>query len=158
MTKKLLLIALFASGGSLFSQTVCTGTVEQCKEAQKKLCADEKTPANLSLVAKHQISGAVFDMSGTPLSGDYQAELRSGKSGRLAAISKLTEGSFHLGVVQPGSYRLIIVRLTSAGRERPPLMDQPKSLTCTGVGLECTLSITLSLHGTDNPIDICPPK
>ena len=158
MTKLLLIALLGSSGGSLFSQTICTGTVEQRQEAQKKLCADEKTPANLSLVAKHQISGAVFDMSGAPLSGNYQAELRSGKSGRFAAVSKLTEGSFHLGVVQPGSYRLIIVRLTPAGRERPPLMDQPRSLTCTGVGLECTLSITLSLHGSDNPIDTCPPK
>ena len=44
MKKKLLPIALFASGSSLFSQTVCTGTVEQCCEAPKQLCANEKAP------------------------------------------------------------------------------------------------------------------
>ena len=47
MKKKLLPIALFASGSSLFSQTVCTGTVEQCCEAPKQLCANEKAPAKM---------------------------------------------------------------------------------------------------------------
>jgi len=58
MKKKLLPIALFASGSSLFSQTVCTGTVEQCCEAPKQLCANEKAPAKMKCNEQDCFEGA----------------------------------------------------------------------------------------------------
>lgn len=155
---QLLLIALLGSSGLLFSQAICTGTAEECREAQKHLCTNEPAPANLELTAEKLISGTVFDASGAPLSGEYQAELRTIRTRLTLQTAKMVDGAFSFERVQPGSYRLIVVWMRPKGRSRPPLMDQPSSLACDGSDLGCRLSIRLKIHGADNPMDFCPPK
>jgi hypothetical protein len=40
---------------------------------------------------------------------------------------------------------------------RLPLADQPTQMACKEEK-ECHIVATIRFHGTDNPIDLCPPR
>jgi hypothetical protein len=156
--KKLLLIALLGSSGLLFSQTLCIGSVEQCREMQKQLCAEEKAPANLELSDSKLVEGTVIDQTGAKFETGVAVQLRSTKSGEIVRNAQVSNGVFSLGQIESGSYRLIFVKTLGAAIKRLVGFDQPKSLVCEVVGSICKLSVMPTVHGSDNPIDYCPPK
>jgi len=155
--KELLLIALFGLSGILFSQTICTGTPEQCREAQTRLCAEEQAPANLQIKTSKTIAGTVIDQTGAAFE-KVAVQLRSPGTGDVLRTSPAVDGKFSLGKVQAGSYRLIVVQMQPSGPQRLKMFDQSESLSCTDIGTECRLTVMPKVHGTDNPIDDCPPK
>ena len=156
--KKLLLIAILGSSGLLFSQTICTGTVEECREMQKQLCADEKAQANLELSDSTSVEGTVVDQTGAKFETGVAVQLRSPKTGAVLQSASVANGEFHFGQILAGSYRLIVVKTTPSGAERLKMFDQPRSLVCQANGPVCILSVMPRVHGTDNPIDTCPPR
>ncbi|MGB0123576.1 MAG: carboxypeptidase-like regulatory domain-containing protein [Silvibacterium sp.] len=155
--KKTLLVGMLGSSSFLFAQTICLGTVQQCKEAQRQLCASEPAPANLELSEDKSVQGTVSDESGARLK-DVEVQLQVPKTGTVLQSLSTRDGTFDMGIVKAGSYRLIFVKQGKQGIERLPLTDQPKSLVCDGGTAVCELAVVLTIHGTDNPIDFCPPK
>ncbi|HEX4039464.1 MAG TPA: carboxypeptidase regulatory-like domain-containing protein [Acidobacteriaceae bacterium] len=155
--KKLLLIALFGSSSLLFSQTVCNGAVEQCREAQRRVCASEKAPANLKLSGSRIVEGEVIDQTGAKFA-QVVVQLRSPSSDQVLRTATASDGEFDFGELPAGSYRLIVLRMEKSGPERLKMFDQPVSLLCAGSIPQCRLSVIPKLHGTDDPIDSCPPK
>lgn len=76
MKRRLLLIAILGSSSSLFGQTVCTGTTQECIEAQQKLCASEPAPANFELLKDRVVAGAIHDQTSAKLDGLVEVQLR----------------------------------------------------------------------------------
>jgi hypothetical protein len=156
--KRLLALALLSSTAcSSFSQTVCIAGNKACAEAQKKACASERAEANLDVVVPSAVQGVAKDPSGAFLK-DYLVQVRDVASGttlQSAAIG--ANGQFKIAHLSQGKYRFIIVTLSNGTIVRPPLFDQPVALRCDGSEM-CNLDIVLKLHGTDNPVDFCPPK
>jgi hypothetical protein len=156
--KRLLAMALLSSiACSSFSQTVCIAGNKACVEAQKKACASERAEANLDMVVPSAVQGVAKDPSGAFLKG-YLVQVRDVASGttlQSAAID--ANGQFNIAHLAQGKYRFIIVTLSNGKIVRPPLFDQPSALRCDGSEM-CNLNIVLKLHGTDNPVDFCPPK
>jgi hypothetical protein len=140
---KLLLIALWGSGSLLFSQNAGISP-----EAFRRLCADEKAPANLQLSDAKVVEGTVIDQTG--------AKCETGVA--VLQSASVENGDFRLGQLIAGSYRLIVVNTTSSGPERLKMFDQPRSLVCETTGPICKLSVMPTVHGTDDLIDFCPPR
>ena len=156
--KKLLPIVILGSSGLLFSQTICTGTVEECREAQTRLCVDEKAPANLELHEGRLGEGTVVDQTDAKFETGFAVQLRLPKSGEIVRSAQVSNGDFSLGQIESGSYRLIVVKADGTGTKRLVAFDQPRSLICESPGPICKLSVMPTVHGSDNPIDYCPPK
>jgi hypothetical protein len=153
-----LVFGLLCSSGMAFAQYVCAGTVQQCVEAQKKLCAGERVSANLKLGKAAQVRGVVSDKSGEAFASPFQLQLRDVKTGAILQNAVLNkDGRFSLNRLNQGEYRLILVKVNGNTASRPDLFDQPVGLQCDDRDI-CDLQIVLDLHATDNPIDFCPPK
>jgi hypothetical protein len=159
-----LLVALLVSSSAL-AQTVCVGTPAECREAQKRLCAEEPALANLLVSHSIQLVGTFFDPTGAPISFDNIkpdhhtiVQIKSVATGSiLFAVPLRSNGGFEFESIPEGSYRLILVWMRDGEFERLPLADQPKEIRCADLK-ECRISSTIAFHGTDNPIDSCPPK
>lgn len=156
--KRLLLIVILGSSSFLFGQTVCTGTTQECIEAQQKLCASEPAPVNFELSKDRIVTGVIKDQTGAKFDGPIGVQLRVPERGTILRSVVARQAKFSLGQVKAGSYRLIVVKLGKRGVERLVMFDQPKSLICANDSGICSLSIVPSVHGSDNPIDYCPPK
>ncbi len=154
--KKMLLVAMLGSSSFLFSQTVCIGTSQQCIESQKQKCASELAPANFELPEDRVVKGTVADTTGASFQG-VEVQLRVPKTDAVLQSVAAKNGTFDLGMVKTGSYRLIVVKQGKQGFERLRGWDQSKSLVCTD-NSTCRISVVLTVHGTDDTIDFCPPK
>ncbi|MEO6965779.1 MAG: carboxypeptidase-like regulatory domain-containing protein [Acidobacteriaceae bacterium] len=156
--RKMLLVAMLGSTSFLFSQTVCVGTSQQqCIEAQKQKCASEPAPANFELPKDRVVQGTVADTTGESFQG-VEVQLRIPKTGSVVQSVAAKDGTFNLGMVNAGFYRLIVVKQGEQGIKRLRMWDQPKSLVCADSTSAYRISVVLTLHGTDNTIDFCPPK
>ena len=113
-----LLIVMLGSSSLLFFQTVCTGTKQQCADAQKPLCAKDIAPANFDLPADARVTGSVQDQTGAKFDSGIAVQLRDPKTETVLRSAKVEDGEFTLGAVQSGSYRLIVVRQGKRGAER----------------------------------------
>jgi hypothetical protein len=150
---------LFCFSSIAFSQVVCVGTAEQCRESQKKICANEKAEANLDLAGAKHLQGVVKDQTGPPFnsSGNYEVQLRDATSGRVLQRTSLEfEGRFTFANLNGGTFRLIVVRLVAGVAQRTGF-DQPSKLQCENTE-DCKLSIVLRIGPSDQPVDSCPPK
>jgi hypothetical protein len=156
--KRFIAMALLSSTAcSSFSQTVCIAGNKACTEAQKKACASERAEANLDVAVPSAIHGIAKDPSGAFLKG-YLVQIRDVASGAILQSTAIdVNGQFNVAHLAQGKYRFIIVTLSNGTIGRPPLFDQPIALRCDG-SETCNLNIVLKLHGTDNPVDFCPPK
>jgi hypothetical protein len=156
--KRLLAMALLSTTAcSSFSQTVCISGNKACVEAQKKACASESVEANLDVVSPSAVQGIAKDPSGAFLNG-FMVQIRDVRSGATLQSATIdANGQFQIAHLAQGKYRFIIVTLSNGKIVRPPLFDQPVALRCDGSEI-CNLNIVLKLHGTDNPVDFCPPK
>jgi hypothetical protein len=159
-----LAFAIFVAAPTL-AQTVCLGTPAECREAQKRLCKEEPAPANLFVAHTVRLTGMFLDPTGAPIDfdsikPDHQTvvQIKSVSTGAiLLAVPLRSNGEFEFESVPEGSYRLILVWIKDGNFERLPLADQPKETRCSDLK-ECRISSTITFHGTDNPIDLCPPK
>ena len=110
----------------------------------------ENIRPNLVLRDQVHIVGTVRDQTSAPLPNS-RMELRKYISQRkqvsVQVISTDGDGHFDLGIVKPGSYRL----LASPHRG----FKQPSALRCQG-GKDCDLKITLILNPTDQLDSSCP--
>jgi hypothetical protein len=155
-------IVLPIPGWSQIVEVPCKGSATECAEKFEKFCESaEYTAANLTVPTKTRIWGLLIDPSGAafvhPEPG-LTVELRDPNTSRIIASNRVGEmGTFDFGAVSPGSYRIIAVLIVDGKTARYRGWDQPKGLTC-GVADECTLAMLLRSHGSDNPIDFCPPK
>lgn len=154
--RRLLLISMLGSSSFLFTQTVCIGTVAKCRE-QLQLCASEPAPANLELSEDKIVTGTVLDPSGATFN-EVEIELRTPKTSVVLQSTEAKNGKFDVGKVKAGSYRLIVVSRSSSGLQRLKGWNQATRFACKGGTTNCELTFMLTLHGTDNPIDYCPPK
>jgi len=140
----------------------CKGTAAECSAKFEEYCAtNEDTKANLSIPSKMRVWGVLIDPTGAlfshPESG-LLVELRDSKTSKVFASGFISEmGTFDLGKVDSGAYRLIVALSVNGKRARFRGWDQPKGLAC-GLADECTLAVLLRPHGTDQRIDYCPPE
>lgn len=156
---KWLVASMLLFGSSFcFCQTVCIGTTQQCIEAQNNLCASERASANLKLVKTAIVRGVISDKSGAAFTSPYQLQLRDLKTGAVLQSAILnSNGRFRFNQLDQGEYRLILVKVNGNTVSRADLFNQPAGLQCNDRDI-CDLQIVLGLHGTDDPIDLCPPK
>jgi hypothetical protein len=147
------------------AQTVCIGTPAECEEAQKQLCENEPAPANLTVARPVRLLGSLIDSVGAQVDFDPAVsgtktiiQIRDPKNGVVLFESTLQKDSrFQFELVPAGSFRLIAIWTKEGKVFRLPLADQPTQMTC-GAGPECRVEAVIHFHGTDNPIDMCPPK
>jgi hypothetical protein len=142
------------------AQTVCIGSDKECKEEQERLCREEPAPANLIVSKQQRIRGVLLDESGAVFVFENTfVQLRDAKTRQvLRQVLANPKGEFELGVVTGGSYRLVAVHRRRDGvLTRLPLTEQPGLMTCSG-DEDCKITAVQKIHGTDNPIDSCPPK
>jgi hypothetical protein len=122
-------------------------------------CADEKVTPNLSISKPVKLNGTLLDETGAPIIFERTlVQIRDQKTDAVLLSAPPDEkGKFDLGRVPAGEFRFIAVQLRAGKTVRLPLADQPKALICSD-DAECRLKIVIHFHGTDNPIDFCPPK
>jgi len=152
-------------GASAPAQTVCLGSPAECREAQVRLCKEEPAPANLLVACPVQLTGTLIDSTGAivefdNVKSDHQTivQIRNAESGEIIfAVPLRKTGEFKFDLVPAGSYRLIAVWMHDGKFARLPLADQPTQMACKEEK-ECHIVATIRFHGTDNPIDLCPPR
>ncbi len=163
----IVLIAAFMKPEALLSQWVCMGNDgEPCTDAEvfEMVCKPEKASANLSVAHPVRLVGTFLDPTGAPLNFDVLrpdhrtiVQIKSLASDQiLYAVPLRANGEFEFESVPAGDYRLI-VWMKDGKFNRLPLADQPKGLYCSDPK-ECRIRATITFHGTDNPVDWCPPK
>jgi len=140
----------------------CNESATECAERHDELCKRlENTTANLVVPKKTRVLGLLIDPTGAPFEHPKKGltiQLRDPKTARVIASSPVSQmGTFELGTVGQGTYRLIAVLFTDGKATRYKGWTQPRGLAC-GDGDECTLAMLLRAGGTDNPIDFCPPR
>jgi hypothetical protein len=156
LAKIVALLVITVSTRLAFSQTVCGGSAAQCEKRQTRLCKAEKAAPNLNLSSATTVRGTVRDGSGEVISTRYSIEIRD-TDGVVIADAVLKAGRFEFPDLEKGSYRMLVLRFVGEKKLRPDLFDQPGESVC-GSANECDLNIVLKLHGTDDPLDFCPPK
>jgi len=166
MRRWLPVLAVIAGLGSFISsfamgQTVCVGPDGKpcAADPQMRWCKAEPTPANLRIVKTTHFSGVLFAKSGAPITFEHpMAQLREPGTGKVLFASPVDgHGAFDFAAVPAGNFRFIGFSVINDKPTRLPLTDQPKPLHCDGES-ECKVKVVLDIHGTDNPIDFCPPK
>jgi hypothetical protein len=160
------LLVISLSATTLTAQWVCIGkNGAPCTQddVNETVCKPEKAPANLSIAFPVRLTGRLIDATGAQVDFDrpgYQTiiQIRKPESGEVIfAVPLRNNGEFEFELVPAASYRLIAVWMHDGNFGRLPLADQPEQLSCTEQK-ECKLVATIRIHGTDNPIDSCPPK
>jgi len=147
------------------AQTVCVGTPAECEEGQKLLCENEPAPANLTIARPVRLLGSLIDSVGAQVDFDHVVtgtktiiQIRDPKNGAVLFEAPLQKESlFQFDLIPAGSFRLIAIWTKDGKVRRLPLADEPTPMTC-GAGPVCRLDAVIHFHGTDNPIDMCPPK
>jgi hypothetical protein len=156
-------LALLAGLGSSvsFSQTICLGSDgKPCPPGwEMQLCDDEIVTSNLFVAKPVKLIGVLFDPTGAPITFEKTfIQIRDSQSKIVLLSTQLdVKGRFDLGTVPAGNYRFLAVWIKEGKIKRLPLADQPTDLFCSDE-TECVLRIVIRFHGTDNPIDFCPPK
>ncbi len=149
----------FAEASS--GQTFCiTRDGRPCPpETEMQYCANEKVLPNLSIAKPVKLSGILLDPTGAPITyKDTLVQIRSPQTGTVLFSALLDgKGQFDLGTVSAGEFRFIAVMIKDRRFNRLPLTDQPTALSCNNE-TACNLKIVIHFHGTDNPIDSCPPR
>jgi hypothetical protein len=163
---------IFVSSKIGFAQANCINeeehrpcTESESKEMQDYICRTEPAPANLFVAHPVQLSGTLVDETDAPFSLD---DLSSGsktllqikdlkKGAILFEVPLRKDGRFEFKLIPAGNYRMIIVWMKNGKLERPPLFDQPQPIHCDSTGI-CNVKQIIHGHGTDDPVDQCPPK
>ena len=156
---------LALSSAATPAQTLCLGksgkpcTPEEARHVQEQRCKDEVSSPNLSIASSVRLTGVLLDPTGAPITFEKtMVQLKDPRSNAaLRSVPLDSEGRFDLGAVPAGEFRLIAVMLKNGKPARLPLADQPKALSCSKAD-QCRLEITIHFHGTDDPVDLCPPK
>ncbi len=140
-------------------------TESEARQMQDQICREEPAPANLFIAHPIRFTGTFFDQTGAPIDFDSLeagshtiVQIRRLTTGEvLFAVPLRSNGEFEFKSVPEGEYRLILVWMRNDKFTRLPLMDQPKEIRCPDLN-ECRIRSTITLHGTDDPINFCPPK
>jgi hypothetical protein len=140
-------------------------TKSESKQLQDHICREEPAPTNLFVAHPVRFTGTFYDQTGAPIDFDSLeagshtiVQIRRRTSGEvLFAVPLHSNGEFDFESVPEGEYRLILVWLKNGKFRRLPLADQPKEIRCQDLN-ECRIRSTITFHGTDDPIDFCPPK
>jgi hypothetical protein len=155
-----------------FAQTNCINekehrpcTESESKEMQDYICRKESAPANLFVAHPVQLSGTLVDETGAPFSLDDLSsgsktllQIKDLKNGEIIfEVPLRKDGRFNFKSVPAGNYRMIIVWMKNGKLERPPLFDQPRPIYCDSTEI-CNVKQIIHGHGTDDPVDQCPPK
>jgi len=140
----------------------CNGTKAECAAKFDQYCrTTEDRGPNLLVPRKTRIWGVLIDPTGAEFAHPepgLTVEVRDLKASTVIASGQVSQmGTFEVGEVAPGSYRLIVVLMIDGKRTRFRNWKQPDNLACPESG-ECTLAALLRPGGTDNVIDFCPPE
>lgn len=130
-----------------------------CIPASICACENETVAPNLTVSRPVKLTGTLKDPTGAPIRYQKSSiQVRNAKGGKVISSTSLDEkGTFSLGIVPAGEFRLIAFWEHDRKISRLPLFDQPKPEICPG-DKECHLDIVLAVHGTDQRFEFCPPK
>ena len=165
------LVSMLAVSPELLAgQTVCVAngracTPEESRAIHEQECRDEPAPPNLFVAHRVRLTGSFLDPSGAPIDFDSiktdhhtVVQIKAVQTDEiLFAVPLRANGEFEFESVPEGTYRLILVWMKDGAFARLPLADQPKKIECSD-SKECSIRAVLTFHGSDNPIDTCPPK
>ena len=85
-------------------------------------------------------------------------QIKSATTGEvLFAVPLSPKGEFDFESIPAGKFRLILVSKKGSELRRLPLADQPKEIRCKDQK-DCRVDSTITFHGTENPLEFCPPK
>ncbi len=167
----LCVVVFVADSVTLSGQWICIGkdgrpcTPEELKDAVAEICREEKAPPNLSVSKPVRLAGTLRDETGAFVDFDKEVpgtrtivQIRDAEKGTVLFESALEKGGqFQFGSIPAGSFRLVAIWTKDNKVKRLPLADQPRTMSCTEA-TECRVDAVIHFHGTDNPIDMCPPK
>ncbi|MGD0940806.1 MAG: hypothetical protein ABR905_13960 [Terracidiphilus sp.] len=153
------LLAIFLLPLALKGQLLCIDARNGRSTEGDCSCEGEKVSLNLTIAKSVKVTGALFDVTGAPIQyNESIIEVRDPLKNKILSSVVLDEQArFDLGVVPEGTYRLVTYKKNGKKTSRLPLFDQPKLMFCSGES-ECKLRIVLTIHGTDQPYEFCPPK
>lgn len=162
-----LLLAAWIAPSDLFGQWICLGkSGHGCtKEEFKAICDEEKVPSSLMIAKSARVKGELLDDSGAFVNFDKTVleiktliQIKDPKAGAILFSVPLREnGQFEFESIPAGEYRLVAVWFKDGEFRRLPLAEQPRTMSCTEAA-ECNINAIIHFHGTDNPIDSCPPR
>jgi hypothetical protein len=159
-------ILLVSSANSQGQGCVNAGTGQPCtlreaEEMHEHICKSEVVRPNLIVEKSTRLSGVLLDETGAPYgnAGKTVVQIRDAKVGTVLNSSAIDpHGQFDLGIVNAGLFRLIVAIKGKDGKlARPPLADQLPVANCTSQ-TDCRIQSKIHLHGTDDPLEFCPPK
>jgi len=149
--KGLLLLGLIFSSSTAFSQLVCTGTTQQCKDLQKKICANERA-SNIDLTGVQRLHGTFRDQTGVSFTTNYAVEIRDPVTGHILQSASLdSTGNFSFDNLVYGRVNLILV-LMAQGQPKRTGFETPSHLQCEKSD-DCNLEIVLKAGATDQAKD-----
>ncbi len=159
--------ASFVLPSKLFCQWVCLGkSGKGCtQEELRETCDAEETPPNLFVDKPVKLKGVLLDETGARVIFEKSVpEIKTviqvidpKKGSVLVSVPLGIDGEFDLGLVPAGVFRIIAVWAKDGKYQRLPLAEQPKAMKCSKAD-RCWVYAVVHFHGTDNPIDSCPPK
>jgi hypothetical protein len=153
------LLVIFLLPVSLKGQLLCIDTLNGRSREGDCTCEDEKVTPNLTIAKPVKLTGSLSDATGAPIQfSGTTIQVRDPLKGKVLFSAILDQqGRFDLGIVPAGSYRLVAFRKEGKKVRRLPTFDQPKPEYCSSEN-ECKLEIVLTMHGSDQPFEFCPPK
>ena len=130
-----------------------------CVPAKNCSCDEEKVFPNLRVLNSTTLRGAFTDPTGAPITFSRTiVQVRDLKSQAVLASAVLDgQGRFDLGEVPAGQFRFIAFQRQGSKIRRLPLFNQPRPVSCSDKQA-CRLDIVLTMHATDQPFELCPPK
>lgn len=146
--------AVLFTPASVLSQSICVPTKNGSLN-----CKEEKVSSNLVVLNATTVRGTFKGPTGAPIQFNRTiVQVRSLDSQAILASEVLDrQGRFDLGDVPAGRFRWIVFQQQGSKIHRLPLFDQPRPVSCSGKQAY-RLDVVLTMHGTDQPFESCPPE
>jgi hypothetical protein len=149
-----LVLGLILSSSIAFSQLVCGGTAQQCRDSLKKVCAAERA-SNIDLTGIQRLHGMFRDQTGASFTTNYAVEIRDPATGHILQSASLdSTGNFSFKHLAFSRVNLILVSMAQ-GQPKRTGFETPSRLQCERSD-DCKLEIVLKAGATDQAKDQCP--
>jgi hypothetical protein len=157
----LVLTSFFAFALNCCGQIICLSD-DGCRQQILDYCKNpKKVPPNLTLAKAMRVKGVLRDPTGAvfaPIERGTIIQLREWETSKVLRSDTIRDdGSFELGLVQPGKYRLVIGVFEEGKIRSLHGFMQLLGTKCDG-GEECVIAAPLLTESTDDIENFCDPR